>query len=400
AASRDLGLPGESAGAAMEAFAAGAWGPVADGPAPDCGAGPAAAPPIPATAVPASNVPALRHDGFTPARRVRFLDALAGSGNVRAACAVAGISAQAAYRARRRDGRFALAWEGALALARGHAEAVVADRALNGVDEPVFYHGEEVARRRRYDTRLLLAHLARLDAQCATPRAQRAAERFDELLAGIAGWDGCADGPDADELDEALACEEPARRGELAADGLGAGRAAYAEWRRRWAEQEALAEEEEAGEDGAEEDGTEEDWDATGGDPAAASGREAMRAAQAEWDARAASAWALVDELADGEEKPPLRFAGGDRGAVADAPASGCGALHHPQTPSSEVEGAFAREAPASIRPENPPVEFKGARGPWPGGWRNGAAKVAPWTLSLVSTSPAGPGMPGGRQGT
>ena len=50
-------------------------------------------------------------------------------------------------------------------LARDHAEQVLADRALNGVEEKVFYHGEEVATRTRYDSRLLLAHLARLDAK-------------------------------------------------------------------------------------------------------------------------------------------------------------------------------------------------------------------------------------------
>ena len=54
---------------------------------------------------------------------------------------------------------------------RAHAEEVLADRALNGVEETVFYHGEEVATRTRYDARLLLAHLARLDAKAEDPVA-------------------------------------------------------------------------------------------------------------------------------------------------------------------------------------------------------------------------------------
>lgn len=101
---------------------------------------------------------------FTPDCQRRFCDHLSVSGNVRAACSAAGSSAQTAYRWRRRCAQFALAWDAALVLAREHAEAVLAERALDGVDEPVFYHGEEVARRRRFDSRLLLAHLGRLDA--------------------------------------------------------------------------------------------------------------------------------------------------------------------------------------------------------------------------------------------
>ena len=88
---------------------------------------------------------------FSPRRQAEFLASLQLFGNVRLACRAARISAQTAYRQRR-------AWDAALLAARAHAEATLADRALNGVEEAVFYHGEEVARRRRYDSRLLLAH--------------------------------------------------------------------------------------------------------------------------------------------------------------------------------------------------------------------------------------------------
>ena len=138
----------------------------------------------------AAPTPEPRHDGFTPERQVRFLDRLATSGTVRAACLAAGISPQAAYLRRRRCARFAAAWDAALVLARDHAEAVLAERALDGVEEAVFYHGEEVARRRRFDGLLLLAHLARLDRRAEHDRAawSRAA-RFDELLGLLAGAD-------------------------------------------------------------------------------------------------------------------------------------------------------------------------------------------------------------------
>jgi hypothetical protein len=126
--------------------------------------------------------------GWTPARKALFLSVLAEQGNVRVAAARVGISAQSAYVLRRRDGVFAAAWGAALVLAREAAEQVLADRALNGVEEAVFYHGEVVAMRRRYDSRLLLAHLARLDQRCGKDRdAARRAARFDELLAVVAG---------------------------------------------------------------------------------------------------------------------------------------------------------------------------------------------------------------------
>src|SRR6187431_302171 len=69
-----------------------------------------------------SNIPAsaTRHDGWTAARKAQFLDALA-QGD----------------------------WRGT--------------RAIEGIEEEVRYRGEVVGTRRRYDTRLLLAHMARLD---------------------------------------------------------------------------------------------------------------------------------------------------------------------------------------------------------------------------------------------
>ncbi|GAA4040453.1 hypothetical protein [Parerythrobacter jejuensis] len=100
---------------------------------------------------------------LTPNRKAVFLESLAQFGNVRVACRAATISAQTAYRARRRSAAFAQMWDAALLAARVHVEGVLGDRAVNGVEEAVYYHGEEVARRRRYDTRLLLAHLGRLD---------------------------------------------------------------------------------------------------------------------------------------------------------------------------------------------------------------------------------------------
>lgn len=101
------------------------------------------------------------------------------------AAGAVGLAHQTAYRLRRREATFAAGWDAALVLARDGAEQVLAERAIHGVEEIVFYRGEEVGRRRRFDARLLLAHLARLDARADDPATLRHAERFDELLGAI-----------------------------------------------------------------------------------------------------------------------------------------------------------------------------------------------------------------------
>lgn len=115
-----------------------------------------------------------------------FLDNLALNGNVRLACRAARVSPQTAYRLRRRTPVFANLWDAALLSARSHAEEVLADRALNGVEEAVYYHGEEVARRVRYDARLLLAHLARLDRLAERPETRAALRDLDEAIEALA----------------------------------------------------------------------------------------------------------------------------------------------------------------------------------------------------------------------
>lgn len=126
------------------------------------------------------------HHAWDAARKVRFLHYLAEKGDVRAAAASAGMSRQSAYMLRRRDPVFAQGWAAALVLARQHAEEVLATRAIDGVEEAIWFRGELVGMRRRYDSRLLLAHLARLDALTETVAGEQA-ERFDEVLALVAG---------------------------------------------------------------------------------------------------------------------------------------------------------------------------------------------------------------------
>ena len=119
---------------------------------------------------------------FTRERQVAFLSALANGGAVRRAVKAAGVAHQTAYRMRRASPAFRRAWDAALLAARAQAEDVLACRALEGVEEAVYYHGEEVATRRRYDSRLLLAHLARLDRLTADARTNAFAEDFEAAL--------------------------------------------------------------------------------------------------------------------------------------------------------------------------------------------------------------------------
>ena len=131
---------------------------------------------------------------FSPPAQGAFLEHLSTKGNVRLACRAARVSPQTAYRARRRTPAFAALWDAALLSARAHAEDVLADRALDGWEEAVFYHGEEVARRRRYSDRLLLAHLARLDRLAERDETRAALAALDDALDALARGEALPDG--------------------------------------------------------------------------------------------------------------------------------------------------------------------------------------------------------------
>ncbi|WP_108812615.1 hypothetical protein [Sphingorhabdus sp. Alg231-15] len=143
--------------------------------------------------------PRARHDGWSPDRQVVFLEALARTGNVRAAARYAGLSRESAYKLRRRpDARaFARAWDAAIIHARDIFQDDLMDKGLNGWSEAVWHQGEEVGTRERWSAPLFLAALARLDKMAdridlAGKPAQVAAERFDDLLDGIGKGEDCA----------------------------------------------------------------------------------------------------------------------------------------------------------------------------------------------------------------
>ena len=116
--------------------------------------------------VPAGELPAFtpvprqcnRHDGWTEDRQRRFIEALADTGSVEAACRAVNMSTVGAYYLRRQKGAesFRKAWAAALDLGVQRIEDVAMDRALNGVDVPVYSYGQLVGTRTAYNDRLLM----------------------------------------------------------------------------------------------------------------------------------------------------------------------------------------------------------------------------------------------------
>jgi hypothetical protein len=150
--------------------------------------------------------PAALVPDVAPEAQAKFVEVLAQWGNVRAAAAQAGVSRGHLYRMRRASPEFRRMWDAALVLARPQVEEVLADRALNGIIETIYHRGEEVATRTRYDARLLLAHLGRLDRIEDTQGVRAAVKDFDERVEALRGagreidWDDV--GTDGDFTDE------------------------------------------------------------------------------------------------------------------------------------------------------------------------------------------------------
>lgn len=134
-----------------------------------------------------------RHDGWDLERQAAFLRALSATHSVSEAAKSVGRSRQSAYRLRSRlKGQpFDLAWE----VAFHHSYDVLAhtalERALNGVEVPVFFQGEQVGAYRRFDERLTVALLARFTMGSNPafgrlgPAAERHARDFEALLAKV-----------------------------------------------------------------------------------------------------------------------------------------------------------------------------------------------------------------------
>lgn len=89
--------------------------------------------------------------------RAAFLKALAECGNATDACLAAGIGRRSAYDWKDDDEAFAADWEEALEEGTDALEREARRRAVEGVDEPVFYQGQQVATvKRKADALLVL----------------------------------------------------------------------------------------------------------------------------------------------------------------------------------------------------------------------------------------------------
>jgi hypothetical protein len=113
----------------------------------------------------------IRHDGLSPERQADFLAALAATGSVSNAAAAVGVSRTAIYRLRNspQGAAFRSRWAKALREAVAVLAEAAFDRALHGISEPVWYKGEQIGERVRYDNRLLMFLLRSHDPATYAP---------------------------------------------------------------------------------------------------------------------------------------------------------------------------------------------------------------------------------------
>lgn len=91
--------------------------------------------------------------------RRAFLHALASGHTIAGAALVAGVPSSTLYDNRKADQDFAAAWDNAAEAGLGVLENEAIRRAVDGVEKPVWYQGEEAGKERVYSDRLLLRAL-------------------------------------------------------------------------------------------------------------------------------------------------------------------------------------------------------------------------------------------------
>ena len=116
-------------------------------------------------------------------RRRAFLHALGSGRTVIEAADQAGIAWRTLYSWRQKAAGFRAAWDRAAQFARDaihdRMQAALIQRAVEGVDEPVFHGGERIGTRKRYSDALLLAGLRDLASEPPPLPARQPAERRD-----------------------------------------------------------------------------------------------------------------------------------------------------------------------------------------------------------------------------
>jgi hypothetical protein len=129
----------------------------------------------PDNSTPIQPPPTIRADGWIPIRQRVFLESLAETGVVTQACDDCGMSPRAAYTLRLRSEGigFRLGWEAAILIARGRLVDELMARAIKGWDEVSTRsrneNEEDTRIRHRFDNRLAMSLLGRLDKRAEVP---------------------------------------------------------------------------------------------------------------------------------------------------------------------------------------------------------------------------------------
>ena len=99
---------------------------------------------------------------ITKAARLRFLETLAATGNVPVAIDASGVSRHRLLVLRKDDPEFAQLWDEAAEAGLDLLEGEAMRRVLEGIEEPVYYHGKCIGKVRRYSDSLLIFLLKNL----------------------------------------------------------------------------------------------------------------------------------------------------------------------------------------------------------------------------------------------
>jgi len=98
-----------------------------------------------------------RYAALPPKKQTAFLETLAATGNVRKAAQAAHLAVSTVYKYRLRDASLAEAWDEALQVAMDTVlEPEAIRRAVEGVEQDVYYQGRKVGVERQYSDVLLI----------------------------------------------------------------------------------------------------------------------------------------------------------------------------------------------------------------------------------------------------
>lgn len=121
-----------------------------------------------------------RRDGWHPRKKETFLEALRANGSITDAARAVGMSTKSVYDLSAKDSGFQRACDQAMAAIRPSLLETAYQRAVVGVEDPVFHGGQVVGSRRKYSDAMLRLLIDRGFDPSKTPDAS----------SGKAKWDG------------------------------------------------------------------------------------------------------------------------------------------------------------------------------------------------------------------